>query len=66
MEYNVLLKGFTRGSVMHFIMTTGHPLGDLDYIHLWLDPEEGTPLEPWYLSRIDVEDLQKKRRFVFI
>ncbi|XP_025102839.1 polycystic kidney disease protein 1-like 2 isoform X2 [Pomacea canaliculata] len=55
----------TAGSVMSYIMATSTCLGDLDYMRVWHDNSGGYQAA-WYLSRVDVEDLQTGQRYIFV
>ncbi|XP_076073747.1 uncharacterized protein LOC143045258 [Mytilus galloprovincialis] len=53
-------------SVVHFLMSTPYPLGDLSYVYIWHDNSGEGESSSWYLTRVDVEDIQKRERFVFM
>ncbi|CAG2248795.1 PKD1L2 [Mytilus edulis] len=53
-------------SVVHFLMSTPYPLGDLSYVYIWHDNSGEGESSSWYLNRVDVEDIQKKERFIFL
>ncbi|XP_063446781.1 uncharacterized protein LOC134726311 [Mytilus trossulus] len=53
-------------SVVHFLMSTPYPLGDLSYVYIWHDNSGVGKSSSWYLTRVDVEDLQTRERFVFL
>ncbi|CAC5377684.1 PKD1L2 [Mytilus coruscus] len=53
-------------SVVHFLMSTPFPLGDLSYVYIWHDNSGEGESSSWYLTRVDVEDLQTRERFVFL
>ncbi|XP_063446779.1 polycystin family receptor for egg jelly-like [Mytilus trossulus] len=53
-------------SVVHFLMSTPYPLGDLSYVYIWHDNSGESDSSSWYLTRVDVEDIQKRERFIFL
>ncbi|XP_052067992.1 polycystin family receptor for egg jelly-like isoform X12 [Mytilus californianus] len=53
-------------SVVHFLMSTTYPLGDLSYVYIWHDSSGEGESSSWYLNRVDVEDIQKRERFIFL
>ncbi|XP_076075847.1 polycystin-1-like protein 2 [Mytilus galloprovincialis] len=53
-------------SVVHFLMSTPYPLGDLSYVYIWHDNSGEGESSSWYLNRVDVEDIQKRERFIFL
>ncbi|PVD28955.1 hypothetical protein C0Q70_11551 [Pomacea canaliculata] len=53
------------GSVMKYIMTAVSCLGHLDYVRIWHDNSGGYQAG-WFLSRLDVEDLQSGQRYLFM
>ncbi|VDI23342.1 Hypothetical predicted protein [Mytilus galloprovincialis] len=53
-------------SVVHFLMSTPYPLGDLSYVYIWHDNSGEGESSSWYLNRVDVEDIQTKERFIFL
>jgi len=44
---------------MNFLMSTTVYLGDLEYIRVWHDNSGAGNHSSWYLSRIDVQDVQR-------
>lgn len=53
------LKEFTTGSVMNFLMSTTVYLGDLEYIRIWHDNSGSGNFASWYLSKIEIHDVQR-------
>ncbi|XP_060576637.1 uncharacterized protein LOC132733957 isoform X2 [Ruditapes philippinarum] len=64
--YDGVREEFSTGSVMNFLMSTTVYLGDLDYIRIWHDNSGGGSYASWYLSRIDVHDVQRNESFSFL
>ncbi|KAL5018309.1 hypothetical protein ScPMuIL_004031 [Solemya velum] len=59
-------QGFEAGSTRQFIAGVPEPLGDITYIRIWHDSSGKGDSASWYLHKVDVLDLQKDKRFVFI
>ncbi|KAL4240289.1 polycystic kidney disease protein 1-like [Mactra antiquata] len=57
---------FGTGSVMNFLMSASSYLGDLDYIRVWHDNSGSGNFSSWYLSKIEVHDIQRNEMFVFL
>ncbi|KAJ8307755.1 hypothetical protein KUTeg_014695 [Tegillarca granosa] len=64
--YDGVRREMSTGSVMYYIMAVSEPLGELDYIYIWHDNSGGGSNASWYLARIDIEDIQKKERTIFL
>ncbi|XP_052217967.1 polycystic kidney disease protein 1-like 2 [Dreissena polymorpha] len=58
-------KEFANGSVLNFLLSTTMCLGDLEYILIWHDNSGGGKHSGWYLSRIEVQDVQRNETFIF-
>ncbi|XP_045211050.2 uncharacterized protein LOC123562481 [Mercenaria mercenaria] len=58
-------KDIPTGSVMNFLMATRTCLGDLEYLRIWHDNSGSGNHASWYLSKIEVHDVQLKESFVF-
>ncbi|XP_045214928.2 uncharacterized protein LOC123565009 [Mercenaria mercenaria] len=64
--YDGVRDEFSTGSVMNFLMSTTVYLGDLDYIRIWHDNSGGGSYASWYLSRMEVHDVQRNESFSFL
>ncbi|XP_033737965.1 polycystic kidney disease protein 1-like 2 [Pecten maximus] len=53
-------------TVNHFLMTTPHPLGEIDYVYIWHDNSGEGSKASWYLNRVDIEDIQDKQKYFFL
>ncbi|WAQ96750.1 PK1L2-like protein [Mya arenaria] len=58
-------KEYGTGSVLNFLMSTTVYLGDLEYIRLWHDNSGGSNYASWYLSRVEIQDVQRDETFIF-
>ncbi|XP_071132908.1 polycystin family receptor for egg jelly-like [Mytilus edulis] len=64
--YDGVRSEIPAASVVHFLMSTPYPLGDLSYVYIWHDNSGEGESSSWYLTRVDVEDIQKRERFIFL
>uniref|UniRef100_A0A8D2BCT9 Polycystin family receptor for egg jelly n=1 Tax=Sus scrofa TaxID=9823 RepID=A0A8D2BCT9_PIG len=53
-----------RGSISTFLLTTKSDLGDIQAIRVWHNNEGRSP--SWYLSRVKVENLFRRRIWLFL
>ena len=49
---------FRTGSIMNFLLSTNSSLGQLEYMRVWHDNSGGGSDSSWYLSKIEVQDVQ--------
>ncbi|KAG8452513.1 hypothetical protein GDO86_004340, partial [Hymenochirus boettgeri] len=56
-------KVFQTGGCDTFLLKTNCALGDIRYIEIWLKASQDTK---WYLSRVQIEDLQTKQIWYFM
>ncbi|XP_060607745.1 polycystin-1-like protein 2 [Ruditapes philippinarum] len=59
-------KEFPTGSVLQFLMCTPRYLGDLVYIRVWHDNSGLRRHASWYLSKVEIEDIQRNEKFTFL
>ncbi|KAG8452325.1 hypothetical protein GDO86_004218 [Hymenochirus boettgeri] len=57
-------KLFQTGGCDTFLLKTNCALGDIQYIEIWLKATKDSP--KWYLSRVQIEDLQTKQVWYFM
>ncbi|KAG8452320.1 hypothetical protein GDO86_004215 [Hymenochirus boettgeri] len=57
-------KLFQTGGCDTFLLKTNCALGDIRYIEIWLKATKDSP--KWYLSRVQIEDLQTKQVWYFM
>ncbi|XP_061173587.1 uncharacterized protein LOC133182755 [Saccostrea echinata] len=59
-------KGLPSGSIVTFVFGTKHSLGDLEYFRIWHDCSGQGPRQDWFLSKIEIDDLQTNERSIFL
>lgn len=59
MNLRILFQEFATGSVVNFLMSSSAYLGDMEYIRVWHDNSGGGNDASWYLSRIEIQDVQR-------
>ncbi|XP_055955065.1 polycystic kidney disease protein 1-like 2 [Patella vulgata] len=59
-------KEFSAGSVMHFLMAVPTSLGSLQCFRVWHDNSGNGRHASWYLSRIEIHDIQTNDRYDFM
>ena len=52
------LQDFKTGSIVNFLLSTNSALGQLEYMRIWHDNSGGGSDSSWYLSKIEVQDVQ--------
>lgn len=53
------MQEFPTGSIVSFLLATPVYLGDLVYVRLWHDNSGGGKHASWYLSKIELYDIQR-------
>ncbi|EGT33879.1 hypothetical protein CAEBREN_29653 [Caenorhabditis brenneri] len=56
---------FSWGTTDRFVMTTAFPLGELEYMRIWIDDAGLDHRESWYCNRIIVKDVQTQEIYYF-
>ncbi|XP_021356998.1 polycystic kidney disease protein 1-like 2 [Mizuhopecten yessoensis] len=64
--YDGVRRDMGTATVNNFLMTTPHPLGEIDYIYIWHDNSGEGSKASWYLNRVDIEDIQDKQKYFFL
>lgn len=58
-------RRYHRYSVDAFVMSTGGPLGYINYLRIWHDNSGYPPYDNWQLQTIIVRDLQTRDKYIF-
>ncbi|XP_062584304.1 polycystin-1-like protein 2 [Saccostrea cucullata] len=56
---------FTTGSVFTFLFGTKSNLGTLQFLRIWHDNSGKGSLQDWFLSNIEIVDLQTNEKYIF-
>ncbi|XP_061173586.1 polycystin-1-like protein 2 [Saccostrea echinata] len=59
-------RAFTTGSVRTFLFGTKSTLGTLQYLRIWHDNSGKGGLQDWFLSNIEIIDLQTNEKYIFL
>ncbi|PAA59473.1 hypothetical protein BOX15_Mlig010540g1 [Macrostomum lignano] len=59
-------KGFPRGEVYNFIMSTESSLGSLTFLRIWHDNSGKGKEKSWYLDQVVINDLQTGEKSFFL
>ncbi len=59
-------RPFQKGARDAFLMTTDHPLGELEYLRLWTDSSGLGEMSAWYVMNVQVLDIQTGQFTMFV
>lgn len=57
---------FKKGAFDAFLLTTDHPLGNLNYLRIWTDSSGLGEMSAWYLMSVQVNDVQTGTSALFV